>query len=648
MANLFKALKPTAELGHSGFDLSQKHVFSSKSGMADPVCPIECVPSDHIKINVVSLHRTMTLNTAAFLRGKFRYDTFFVPYSQLWHPFNQFIDQRKDIHSSSQNGFFNCPVFDLGKLLNVCLASFRKYHWTTLNVHSLDCDLFGVPFIFGCVRLLDMLGYGNYQPLLIPTESINPATGNPWAGTEREDAYNNAINYANQFSGKYCNLFRVAAYNHIWYDYYRNKYYDEEFKPVGASVTLEYVKIFNFDDINCSSFASSWLTIPNVTYQSSDLTFDNTNMLRVICMFTPKYTQWKKDLFTSSMPGTQFGSVSTVDFTGVTDIDLGRWRNNDGSFLPNGDVQASANSSSLYVSGAVTDAVHDHDFNSSFDVLALKRAEALQAWKQNTLRAGNMVDSNFRAHFGVEPHFEGDNNVVYLGSNEAILEINSVTANADTSGLINGKVGDLAATGTAVLKGDTIQYDCKDFGVILTISSFVPESEYSNNMIDKANRLYEKFDFFTPEYQNIGLESVAGVDLDANLFSNEQNKVLGYAPRYWMYKCAVDKVHGEFSRTPYMMPNQPVLSIDGTLRAWVAPRNEFLVYSGFDGSGYHVKNRALPTFYCSPLVLDTIFGLTNVNNLNDLGRQRTDCFLNNVYFDVKAVRPMSVLGLPQF
>ena len=75
MANLFKALKPTADLGHSAFDLSQKHVFSSKPGLAVPVSSIETVPGDHFQINIGSLHRTMTMNTAAFLRGKFRYDT---------------------------------------------------------------------------------------------------------------------------------------------------------------------------------------------------------------------------------------------------------------------------------------------------------------------------------------------------------------------------------------------------------------------------------------------------------------------------------------------------------------------------------------------------------------------------------------------
>lgn len=649
MANFFKSLKPHADLGHSVFDLSQKHVFSSKSGMADPVSPIEVVPDDHFQINVGSLHRTMTMNTAAFLRGKFRYDFFFVPYTQIWHNFNQFIDQRKDRHSARSLDFQYCPVFNLGAILALGLMSFRKYHWNQANLTTLDCDIYGVPFIFGLVRLLDMLGYGNYSPLLIPTEPINPATGNAWAGTERDDAFTAALNYASQFDDKYCNLFRIAAYQHIWYDYYRNKYYDETFDF--GSITYDYIYTFNFDDLACNTFASSVLSYSVPLYTDSDATWSQSSIVRAMQLFTPRYVQWKKDLFTSTLPGTQFGSVSSVDFSsGSIDSMFG----NSSITIHDGDVLKTVsekNSDKIYhyESGVAVDRLRiNHDHASSFDVLALKRAEALQAWKQNTLRAGNMVDSNFEAHFGVKPHYEGDNNVAFLGSYEAILDVNSVVANADTSGSINGRVGDIAATGTAVLKGQTINYDAKDFGVIMSIASFVPESEYSNNMIDRANRLYDKFDFFTPEYQNIGLETVSGVDLDVNLFSNEPNKVLGYAPRYWMYKAAIDKVHGEFARTPYMIANQPIKEIQGTLRAWVAPRKEYLIMSGFDSNGYHVKNRTKGTFYCSPYALDNVFGLQNYNDLNALGRQRTDCFLNNVYFDIKAVRPMSVLGLPQF
>ena len=646
MANLFKSIKPTAQLGRSSFDLSQKHVFSSKTGMGTPICPIETVPDDHFKINVASLHRTMTMNTAAFLRGKFRYDTYFVPYSQLWHNFNQFIDQRKDKHSSALNDFKFCPVFSIGELLKFALQSFRKFHWNVANVFALDCDLYGAPFIFGCVRVLDLLGYGNYEPILIPTLSYNPATGQPWSGTERDDAFNDAYSYCYQFDSRYVNLFRIAAYNHVWYDIYRNKYYDEVFKPFGSSIELDYIELFNFDDLSCNTFTNSTLIVPPLTYSAPDSAWDTKNALRVFGIFNTKYVQWKKDLFTSSMPGTQFGSVSTVDLSGIN-ITSNAVPNSSSPGYSNPRVYSNGSEfGSLEIPNASNST--SWSINSSFDVLALKRSEALQAWKQNTLRAGNMVDSNFRAHYGVEPRYEADNNVLFLGSFEAILDVNSVVANADTGGSTNGNVGDIAATGSAVLKGQEINFDCNDFGVILTISSFVPESEYAANMIDRANRLSEPFDFFTPEYQNIGLESVAGVDLDVNLFSNEPNKVLGFAPRYFMYKTAMDKVHGEFARVAYMVPNQPIEEIDGSLRAWVAPRREFLVYSGFDSDGFHIKNRALPTFYCSPYALDNVFGLNTINDLNGIGRQNTDCFLNNVFFDIKAVRPMSVLGLPQF
>lgn len=631
MANLFKALKPTANLGHSSFDLSAKHVFSNKAGQAIPIPVIDCVPDDHVQINVMSLHRSMTMNTAAFLRGKFRYDVFFVPYSQLWHPFNQFISSRDDKHSSLQYEHNFCPSIDLGQLLNLAVR-YRVIHANTLPVgysHPLLDDLYGTPFHENVVRMLDMLGYGNYSPILTLDATLDEGE---------------AYAYANQFNGKLVNLFRIAAYNHIWYDYYRNKYYDLSVHVHTANVDydFEYVKTFNFDDLRCDDVSNSQLPFvlaTNITTFEQILNSEPT--FRVFQMFNMNYVQWKKDVFTSAMPGTQFGVVSSIDLSPVISSDRGLWNKSDGSSLPNNVSVVTTDSNYLYAtnSGPI---YHSHTIESSFDVLALKRAEALQAWKQNTLRAGNMVDSQFRAHFGVEPRYEGDENVLFLGSFEALLDINSVAATADSDAGVNGKVGDLAANGVASLKGDTINFDCNDFGTILCISSFVPESEYNATMIDKQNRLLEQFDFFTPEMQNIGLEPIQGVDYDANMFSNNPNQIIGYAPRYWMYKASFDKVHGQFSKVRYQRLNNFLGLIDGSLIPWVSPRNEGFIGDGYDDAGYVKFIRSLRSFYVDPRVLDQIFGVSAD------GTQETDNFLNNVYFDVKAVRPMTVLGLPQF
>lgn len=655
MANLFKSLKPTAQLGKSGFDLSQKHVFSTKPGQAVPCLFVETVPDDNFQISLASLTRTMTFETAAFVRGKFRYDFFFVPYSQLWHNFNQFISQRQDKHSSLSKGSMYVPTIDLGNIL--MFAWHVTYSSASIQNNVYRTDMFGVPFLHNVIRILDMCGYGNHRALIGMSES-------------------EAGNYTSFFFGKSVNVLRIAAYQHIWYDFYRNKYYDLHFTSQETPADVgyldglpDYVNMFNFDDIDCSSFANSQIpVVPNSTQWNAR------ENIRLYMLFGMKYVQWKKDLFTSVMPGTQFGAVSTVDVIGNGDVtingsvtlngttgsDLNRWSNMDSQqFIPYTTVvtgNSSGSSNSLVQDSSTrTRIIHDHSINgsasidtsgrvtdviSSFDVLALKRAEALQAWKQNTLRAGNMTDDAFRAHYGVEPYYEGDENVNFLGSYEAILQVNSVEATASTDGSVNGSVGDLAAIGTASAHGETINFHCKDFGVIVCISSFVPESEYNNLMIDKANRLYEPFDFFTPEYQNIGLESVSGVDLNASLYSNSLNEVIGYAPRYFMYKTAVDKVHNQFSKSAVLSKvgsSFAYREVKGDLSHWVNPRED--MYTGIIAGDVQ---RLLSSFYVNPSVLNNSFGI-----LVD-GTDSTDTFLHNVFFDIKAVRPMSVLGLPNF
>lgn len=650
MANLFKSLKPTAQLGKSGFDLSQKHVFSTKPGQAVPCLFVETVPDDNFQISLASLTRTMTFETAAFVRGKFRYDFFFVPYSQLWHNFNQFISQRQDKHSSLSKGSMYVPTIDLGNIL--MFAWYVTYSSASIQNNVYRTDMFGVPFLHNVVRILDMCGYGNHRALIGMSES-------------------EAGNYTSFFFGKSVNVLRIAAYQHIWYDFYRNKYYDLHFTSQETPADVgyldglpDYVNMFNFDDIDCSSFANSQIpVVPNSTQWNAR------ENIRLYMLFGMKYVQWKKDLFTSVMPGTQFGAVSTVDLSfsgrvpitgtatlnGTTSNDGGRWQQgNLEPLTPNANIIVTQSGTSVAQDSPYYVAVHDHlvsgsasisssgtaTFDSSFDVLALKRAEALQAWKQNTLRAGNMTDDAFRAHYGVEPYYEGDENVNFLGSYEAILQVNSVEATASTDGSVNGSVGDLAAIGTASAHGDTINFHCKDFGVIVCISSFVPESEYNNLMIDKANRLYEPFDFFTPEYQNIGLESVSGVDLNASLYSNSLNEVIGYAPRYFMYKTAVDKVHNQFSKSAVLSKvgsSFAYREVKGDLSHWVNPRED--MYTGIIAGDVQ---RLLSSFYVNPSVLNNSFGI-QVD-----GTDSSDTFLHNVFFDIKAVRPMSVLGLPNF
>lgn len=645
--NLFKGLKPSPKRGHSGFDLSQKHVFSLKPGEIRPVMCLETVPDDYFEIDAVGLTRTMTMNTAAFIRGKLHYDFFFVPYSQLWHPFNQFITQRTDAHSSNQRGTAFTPVISLG--------DFLKALWNNADSSTYK-DIFGKNWFYGATILLDMLGYGDFHDL----QSI--------AGTL--DQLNNYI-ATFELDKKYVNIFRLAAYQHIWYDFYRNKYFDVEGQISETTNFRQYVEMFNYDDIQCRDFATSIIPVTGAE-----------NLRRICNLTTLRYRQWKKDIFTSAMPSTQFGAVSSVQIGNYNDLvnNLDHTHNNvldlptnstdEFEFPPRsvanlGDtdvvvtpVNPDSPNNKVYLRSGVygDDPQHLSHFHvledsfysdspewsgsfsnwTAFDVLSLRRAEMLQAWKQAALRAGNMTDDSMRAHYGVDPYYNSDENVNYLGSFSANLDIDPVAATAaQTSATINGRVGELASNGSLMVQGKKIKCKLRDFGVIMCIASYVPDAEYSSFMCDKANTLFEPFDFFTPEFENIGLEPLTISEYNLTPPSDlGSNHVLGYVPRYHQYKTAIDKVHGEFNG--YL--NGHASGQHHSLIAWVAPRVEqFTSLYSAENSGRHIS-----TFYINPDVYNNVMAVAANSN------QRTDVFLNNVFFDVKAIRPMSVLGLPQF
>ena len=616
MADLFKSLKPNAKLSKNGFDLSRKHVFSSQAGMALPCLSLETVPGDHFEIDLAALSRTQTFNTAAFLRGKQRYDFFFVPYTQLWHPFNQFISQRTDKHSTLQLGHIYAPVVKLSDLLWFIVNTIYTFESSeAVEVH----DFMGYSFSDNAIRILDLLGYGDYRWLL----TYNGSTIN----SDLKDAL------AEAYGDKYVNVFRLAAYQHIWYDYYRNKYYDVQetggVNPVDVSNYFHnYIQGFNFDDVDCSSFADSNILTGDLIVNFNGEIPANIDTIRLYNLLKLNYIQWKKDIFTTAMPSQQFGVVSAVDISNFQLLS----KSIPSSFSSVGVAPSSSSpAGGTYVNGISLPSNQRWDIPSAFDVLSLRKAEALQQWKQTTLRAGNMTDSSFEGHFGVKPYYEGDENVRYLGSFSSALQVNSVEATASTGVGDNKSVGDLAATGTMVTNGQKIKFDCQDFGIVMCIASYLPESEYSSNALDKANTLHEQFDWFTPEFQNIGLEAVTRKEFDFSGQDTGVNLVCGYAPRYYMYKTAVDKVFGEFKPTESLTSQEIDVQVAGTLSPWVSPRIE-----------YSAALRELRTFYVDPNIYDSVMAI------NATADQKTDYFVNNVFFDIKAIRPMSVLGLPQF
>lgn len=632
MANYNPLSKPKAHLNRNGFDLSQRHTFSQRIGELLPVMCIDTVPGDHFSINVGNLVKTQPVKSDAFARIRQNLEFYFVPYGVMWRHWHQFVLQR-DMPESIQDKMANyTPCFGLNSFLRDVSLKFDQ--GTTKLNSSVSID---------ALRLADMLGYGAYY---------SRVHGDAVSGNDK---------YVTFESDKFVNVFRAAAYQKIWYDYYRNKYYD---------TSTDYVKYWSYDDIGGT------INFPSNVLQDYDITYDdnqNPHTVRDLAggLFAIRYRQWKKDLFMSAMPTAQFGTVSTVGLTGSVDLSnvgiVGSKKVTDSVILDPYEVLLQAESGQYpkqiasYDDNTSSDRWNISKNNgsqftatSSFSVYDLKRAEYLQKWKETVLRAGASIESQYKARFGTHSQVHDDHVAQFLGSYHSDLEINPIYNTTADSGDNNsvplGEIGGRAQ----VLGNGNFNFDAQDYGVLMCISSFVPETEYNANMIDKQNTLTQPFDFFTPEFDNIGLEPVYHYQINANgqpgnpavtynvVPDSEFNHVLGYTSPWSMYKTAVDKCHDAFMSTGTNMQNT-FDGIAGPYNNWVIPR---LLDTQLQ----------LKDFYINPYVDESIFYQTNFkettpdeDGILPINSYLTSChYLCDVYFDVKAVRPMSTLGLPQW
>lgn len=568
--NVMKLLKPSNNQGKNDFDLSHRHLLTLNLGELVPATFIETVPGDFIKIKVADLLRAIPMVTSPFLRVKQHVDVWFTEYDDLWHNFSSFMVQKEQPVSSALGGFQYCPRVDL-KLLHDQLGS------SSQGVY----DVVGRNYSIGAKKLFNLLGYGrtNYVP---SSSDLHPSV----------------------------NLWRLAQYNKVWYEEYRNQYYDNGKRLLTGNNANNAACLFNFDDVPCNSVANADLT--------ASLSYPDANN-RVRGMLQMRYRQWKKDLFNGLLPSTQFGAVSTV-FT-----------QSDQFYLKNLAVhtspavaEVSATTNRLYSSTSDPQVDQSRRALWTFEpyantdalsVLSLRRNEALQIWRENSLRAGNRISDNLRAHYGDDAEFN-DHRSRLLGSFDAPLNIGDVNSTAQVGTGANQGLADVAGKGLSSLDSYEIKFNSKKFGSIMVLISLLPEAEYLADGIDRSNQLLESEDYFVKEYQNIGLEAVSS----QTFYSSDSSlaTIPGYAPRYWGYKQKMDKVYEDFYT--YFAP-------------WSAPKLDVrTVLSG------NMSTLPLSLLYVNPTLFDNNFAASVANSPE---------FLADLFFDVEAHREMSVIGLPQ-
>ena len=344
-------------------------------------------------------------------------------------------------------------------------------------------------------------------------------------------------------------------------------------------------------------------------------------------MFSLRYCNWNKDLFMGVLPNSQFGDIAVVDIPGTSSSSLRASGTNQPVFvglpLQGSSIQHFISSNSeLTPNSGLSVSIP----SSSFSILALRQAEALQKYREIT----QSVDTNYRdqikAHFGVNVPASDSHMAQYIGGIARNLDISEVVNNnlqGDGEAVIYGKgVG----TGNGSMRYSTGSRHC----IIMCIYHCMPVLDYAISAPAGQLLCTSVDDLPIPEFDNIGMEGVPAVQLfNTELFSSNASikvdSILGYNPRYFNWKTNIDRIHGAFTTT---------------LKDWVAPIDDSFLYNKLLHTPSDGSLVQWPFFKVNPNTLDDIFAVKADSTWE------TDQFLVNAYVGCKVVRPLSRDGVP--
>lgn len=616
MSSIFQ--KPTVRpnLGHNGFDLSRRRLFTSPCGMLLPIFWDFASPGEKYKCNSSIYVRTEAISTAAMMRLKAHVDWFFVPVTQLYSLWNEFFNGVDDNMSSifsittlegNKNGnslpYYNIKNFISGPIGNSIDKFFVESPTTGLvtgTKYQPSVDETGTPYLFNARRLWDMLGFGSLSNTIL----------------------NNSQNQ----------------------------------RPISLFPYLAYHKIFHSKFLVTDWFKNDPSLYNVDKYYSGPI--DEHTAFRI--MSTIHYRPYRTDYFTNILPSpfysTAFANFINNNLT-IQTSDLRSAVNNEGivgNLLSNdtNDVITSPTSAR----GATL-----KQTNSNYITAGDIRATfALDKLLRVTAFAGSHYEDQTLAHFGHKMP-EGISKEAYdLGSQTADISINEVVATSQTNpDVAGGQLGDIAGKGFAVTDGGKpVDFTAPCHGILMAIYSIEPIPEYASVVQERKNFYCERFDFYHPEFDNVGMQP-----FDTPLLYNSNapisDKISGWTYRYSELKSNFNVVNE---------------SLWDTSRASWQGNKQMPYLSGVASTGNAIEMSKFNVFYIIPQYTNSIFKYPykSYANLSEndkfiLGPQdgsstqtswrdpsllssvcySGDNFINNVDIQCFKVSPMSVHSLPK-
>lgn len=273
---------------------------------------------------------------------------------------------------------------------------------------------------------------------------------------------------------------------------------------------------------------------------------------------------------------------------------------------------AGANIESLRFSATQTGLQTDLTNATAATINQLRQAFQTQKLLERDARGGTRYIEIIRSHFAVNSPDGSAWRPLYLGGGRSFVNIHAIAQTSSTDAVT--PQGNLAAMGTAVLDNHGFTKSFTEHSLILGLVCIRADLTYSQGIARKFTRS-TRYDFYWPALAQIGEQAVLQKELyipQGTAVPATDNAVFGYQER-----------HAEYRFTPSRLSGLMRPGAAGTLAAW------------------HLSELLAPT-----PALNAAFIVSNTPMARVTAVDTQPDFLLDMWFNIKAARPMPLYGIP--
>lgn len=567
-------------------NLSFDCATTANIGTIQPTMCREMVPNETFNVKVASLVRLRPLVVPTFGRMSLRHYHTFVPYSQIWEPFNAFMSGQRyrnadssaiipsatpyfTMESITQEIFLNYSDVSIYKTDELTDDNLVKFDPLTKTAEEVAADIAAdiTPAVQGLFQGSALFGNGNTLSFC----SHGPGNmSDEGRGVVMFSDYVLCLDSSVSDQRIVFDPTTTTASNHIlpafgatpitpegadFISYFNGYTYCFKLKPVAKRfrqilIGLGYPaspwnRNVKFNPFKLIAFYKSWFELFCPIREKS---FSDTNCYTLcqrmrsnmngsaidgnqrplwraflLDVALDTYYYLPMDYFSmSSISAEQ--SNSTLNPELVSQVELGSsGYSSQQNKAMNG--RTSGPPDNRRVMAQVNNVVYPGGYGVS--PLAMRMAMRLLTWTNKNTVVGRSIRQYLKAHFGIDEGTDVDfNGVVRIGSSRVNVQISDVMSTAETS---EATLGEYAGKGIGFGDSDKVDFTAKEFGCWITLSVIVPESGYYQGYL-LENRSTDRFQFYQPEFDALGYQILERGELmdDYNCDSPDWNPQTDY------------------------------------------------------------------------------------------------------------------------